>query len=352
MSYAAGHGAIFLEKSQYIPRTEYSAHFHWDLVRKVTGIAINSSSTQEEQEQASAAFVKAWDYGTFWNILINSEIFGDKCTKMGHAAYSTGGADFDNEVYSLYEDPEDALTLDPWEFYGSKNISQLTEAFNQDYAKQKILYPEIVPMTGIYVSLMSGLLEIFGWDIMLMSCGIDAQGFGEVANRYTQWIGQYFEALANSHAKVVMVHDDITWTDGAFFHPDWYRKYIFPNYQRLFQPLREANKRILFTSDGNYTAFIKDIADCGVNGFILEPTTDLAYVVENYGQTHTIIGNADTRILLNGSKEAIYGEVKRCMDIGRNAPGFMMAVGNHIPANTSVENAVYYDDCYRKLSRR
>ena len=37
MSYADGMAAINLEMPAKIPRTEYSAHFHWDLVNTVCG---------------------------------------------------------------------------------------------------------------------------------------------------------------------------------------------------------------------------------------------------------------------------------------------------------------------------
>ena len=79
---------------------------------------------------------------------------------------------------------------------------------------------------------------------------------------------------------------------------------------------------MLYCSDGNFTTFIDDIAACGVDGFIMEPTTDMAYIAEKYGKTHSFIGNADTRILLHGTKEDIENEVKRCMDIGKKCPRF------------------------------
>jgi uroporphyrinogen-III decarboxylase len=66
------------------------------------------------------------------------------------------------------------------------------------------------------------------------------------------------------------------------------------------------------------------------------------YIAQKYGKTHVFIGNADTRILLSGPKEKIRAEVERCMAIGKHCPGFFMNVGNHIPANTPVENALYY----------
>ena len=50
---------------------------------------------------------------------------------------------------------------------------------------------------------------------------------------------------------------------------------------------------------------------------MLEPITDMKYIAEKYGKTHAFIGNVDTRVLLNGTKDDIYREVKRCMDIGK-----------------------------------
>lgn len=92
--------------------------------------------------------------------------------------------------------------------------------------------------------------------------------------------------------------------------------------------------------------------DCGINGFVLEPVTDMKYIVEKYGETHAFIGNSDTRVLWIGTKDDIYQEVKRCMDIGKKCPGFFMAVGNHIPANTTVENALFYNEVYQELRKR
>jgi uroporphyrinogen-III decarboxylase len=207
-------------------------------------------------------------------------------------------------------------------------------------------------MTGVYPTLVSGFIGLFGWDMLLEAAGLDPERFGALADRYTVWMQQYFDALAESEAPVVMIHDDMVWASGAIFRPAWYRRYVFPNYTKLLAPLREAGKRIMFTSDGNFTRFIDDIAATGVSGFVFEPMTDLNYIVEKYGQTHVIVGNADTRILLSGTREEIRAEVERCMTLGRNCPGFFMAVGNHIPPNTPVESCLYYNEVYEELSRR
>ena len=84
----------------------------------------------------------------------------------------------------------------------------------------------------------------------------------------------------------------------------------------------------------------------------LEPWTDMASIAAKYGQSHVFIGNADTRILLNGTKNEIRAEVERCMAIGKGCPGFFMAVGNHIPPNTPLESVLYYNQVYEELCWR
>lgn len=313
---------------------------------------MNSNSTLQQQQHASAAFKKAWDYSFDWNTLIKMPELDACRTRMGHANYAADNVDYDNRIECPFDDPEEAFTFNPYEVYGAKDHNILVKRFNDNYQLMQERSPDLINTTGIYISMVSGLLEIFGWDIMLMALGLDPVAFGETANRYSEWISQYFKALADSDVPIVKIHDDITWTSGAFTNPEWYRTYIFPNYKKLFSPILEAGKKIIFTSDGTYTQFIDDIANCGVHGFVLEPTTDMSYIAEKYGKTHSFIGNADTRILLSGTKEDIYNEVKRCMDIGKKCPGYFLSVGNHIPANTPVDNCLYYNDAFEKLRRR
>lgn len=352
MSYKDGLAALRLEMPDRVPRTEYSAPFHWPLINEVCGLNVSNASDAEVRERASIEFKKAWNFDIAWSIYYHQWIFGEHRTKMGHAEYASEGSDYSAEVTTPFTSYNDVLNMDFKGTYKIKPHGELVKELNAHYENQKRINPNSVAMTGIYVTLISGLLEVFGWDFLLMAAGMDPEGFGETTNRYAEYIQPYFNALADCDSDVIMVHDDIVWTSGPFIHPDWYRKYIFPNYNKMFAPLIEAGKTILYTSDGNFTPFIDDIAATKVNGFVMEPTTDMAYIAKNYGKTHSFVGNADTRILLQGSEEQIYNEVKRCMDIGKKCPGFFMAVGNHIPANTPVKNAILYNQIYEELSKR
>jgi len=335
-----------------VPRVEFDAERHWALVREVTGLDVKYDSPPEVRSEASAAFIRAWNYDIrLSNLIGHGEL--DACrTSMGHAVYLEGGTDYDARLACPFATPEEVLAFDPWETYGEKDKRELIRRFNADYRSQCNAHPDLVNMTGTYITLFSGFIAIFGWEMLLTAGGVDPAGLGEVASRYARWMQQYYDALAESETHVVYSHDDIVWASGAAFNPDWYRKYIFPHYGKFYAPLLEAGKKVIFVSDGNYTEFLEDIAATGANGFFFEPLTDLEAVVERYGSSHIIIGNADTRILLNGNREAIRQEVERCIGLGRNCPGYFVGVTNMIPSNTPVESALYYNEVYEELSRR
>lgn len=350
MSKKDGMMAICLQMPDRVPRTEYSADRHWDLVKAVTGLDGNYDIGI--RKKASIAFKKAWNYDLVWTTGLDSSELQEFHTSMGHAAYAANSEDFNDQTGSYFHNEDEVLGFDAEEKLCCKSEEEIISFFDSIYDKRCEEYDDCVNTVGTYITAMSGMISLFGWNLLLTAAGVDPDGFGEVVNHYTNWMLRYYTALSKCKSDVIMVHDDIVWTSGAFLHPDWYRKYIFPNYKKLFKPLVESGKKILFTSDGDFTQFIDDIADCQINGFVLEPMTDMAYIADKYGKTHSFVGNVDTRVLLTGEKEDIEREVKRCMNIGLKCPGFFIAVGNHIPPNTPVDHALWYQEFYEKYGRR
>lgn len=347
MSFEDGWAALNLDMPPRVPRTEFSAEsYHWPLIAAVTGLQVNEQSPAEQRAEATRAFVEAWNYDFSWSTLVDRSYLGPYATSMGHAAYAEGGTDMAQPGRPSFNSPEEVLAFDPVVGLPSYDHNELVRQFNDHYAGNCARFPTTVNMTGTYITVVSGLIDLLGWDLLLLSAGTDPVAFGEFVGRYVTWMRQFYLALAECDSPVVMMHDDITWTSGPFVHPDWYRTYVFPGYRTLLNPVREAGKKIAYTSDGDFTEFIDDIVESGVHGFVMEPLTDMAAIAERYSTTHFFIGNADTRILLSGSPDEIEAEVERCMSIGKRCPGYFMAVGNHIPANTPVESALHYNRCY------
>jgi uroporphyrinogen-III decarboxylase len=60
----------------------------------------------------------------------------------------------------------------------------------------------------------------------------------------------------------------------------------------------------------------------------------------------------DCRTLTFATKDRIRAEVDATLELAVGCPGFMVAVGNHIPNNVPVENALFYFDYLSRNWRR
>ncbi|NPV09816.1 MAG: hypothetical protein HPY83_17885 [Anaerolineae bacterium] len=349
MSYRRGMAALRLEMPDRIPHTEYVSH--WELVRHLTGL---DPSRPDQAAEAWRRFYLAADYDFLFRTNDGPVPWQERgrTTDMGHAEWLEDGSDRRDIVPSPFHTVEDVLAFDAVEEYGLPDFDELVAFYEDDYRTNQQRHPELVFPGGYYKTIVSGCIQAFGWEMFLTAVGADPEGFDRVLEGIFRLSQHHFRAWARTSIRAFICHDDMVWSQGAIFRPAWYREHIFPRYRKLWQILHDAGKIVLFCSDGDFTQFVDDLADAGADGFIFEPLTSLEYVVERYGRSKVIIGNADARILTFGDKEAIRAEVKRCTELGRHCPGYFMAVGNHIPPNIPLENALYYLDCVRESSVR
>ena len=343
MSYERGWKALHLEMPDIIPHTEYCSHPR--LVKRVTG------SDPREDDSAWAKFYAMTDYDFLWNSNDGPGWQG-RTTNMGHAVFQEGGTDFDDHIQCPFKTPEEVLSFDPVTEYGVPDVVERAAYFEKAFQRGQSAYPALVFPGGYYKTLFSACIQAFGWDMFLSSAPLDYERFDRVLQGFFEISLANYKAWAKTSASVFICHDDIVWTQGPVFHPDWYRKYVFPRYKKLWNILKEAGKIVLFCSDGDFTLFVDDIAHAGADGFIFEPLTDLERITRTYGKTKVIIGNVDTRILTFGTREAIRQEVERCAALGRDCPGYFFAVGNHIPHNVPMDHVLYYFELIEELGRR
>jgi len=329
--------AIRLQTPDEIPHTQYITHPAWlEHLRRKAG-------------RPQAGFEEILDFDYRW-CTDRPEIPRGRWTDMGHAVWQADGSDYRLPKPSPFTGLEEIYNLDPFEEYGRIDHKTQVEKYQAWYREARSRTG--VTSGGTYRSVLSWAIDAFGWENLLMAAGTDPGRFGALLNRWADYLMQYVEAWADTDIEVYLTHDDMVWTSGGFLRPEFYRTYVFPNFKRYWNCVKDAGKKVLFCSDGNFTQYVDDLAAAGAEGFIFEPTTDLEYIVRKYGRTHVIMGNADCRILTFGTKEDVRREVKRCMDLGRDCPGFFFAVGNHIPPNVPIENADACIEAYLETRRR
>jgi len=337
MSTERGMAAIRLEMPDEIPHTQYVTHPAWvDHLRRRAG-------------RPDAGIEELLDFDFRWSTDA-PPIARGRWTDMGHAVWQADGSDYRPPKPSPFTDVEEIYRLDPFEEYGRVDVKAKAAEYQAWYDEAR--QGTGVVSGGLYRSVVSWAIDAFGWENLLLAAGLDPERFGALLDRWADYLMQYVEAWARTTVEVFLTHDDMVWTRGGIFRPEFYRAHVFPHYRRYWDRVKDAGQKVLFCSDGNFTEYVDDIAAAGAQGFIFEPLTDLERVVARYGRTHVIMGNADTRVLTFAAPDAVRAEVKRCMDLGRACPGFFFAVGNHIPPNVPIANADACIEAYLDLRRR
>jgi hypothetical protein len=337
MSYELALRTMRCEPTERLAHTEYCSNYA--LVRAVTGRDPVTDSG------AMRVFCDAWDIDLIWSVNDGPIPWSvGRQTDMGHAEFLEGGTDRRDTVSCPFTDVEEVYAFDAVSEYGLPDFDELVAHYERVWRNGRAAWPEQICTGGYYKTIVSGAIQAFGWELLLLAA-VDRPRFAKVLDGFFERTLYHMRAWAQTSCPVFIQHDDMVWTAGAFLHPSFYREVIFPRYARLWEPLHEAGKTLLFCSDGTFTEFVDDLAAAGADGFIFEPTTSLEYVVEHYGGRKVIVGSkVDCRTLTFGTREQIRAELDATLALARDCPGFMVAVGNHIPSNVPVDNALFYMD--------
>lgn len=326
MSYQVGIDTINLRPTPRLAHTEYCDND--EIVRRV----------------GEGDFREWFELDFTWNADDGLITWGEhgRVTDMGHAEYAEGGVDKREASACPFESVEEAWEFDAVEEYGLPDFDEQVEAYEEWYQQTQAERDDLVVPGGYYKTLVSGAIQAFGWD-MLLQAASDPEKFDQVLETIFQRSLFFYRAWAETSIETFICHDDMVWSMGAFLHPDHYRKSIFPRYKKLWEPLKKAGKKVLYCCDGDFAQFLDDVAEAGTDGFIFEPMVDLDEVVEKYGDTHVIMGSkVDSRTMTFGSKDDIKQQVDATLPLAYQCPGFVFAVGNHIPSNVPVENVEFY----------
>ena len=206
---------------------------------------------------------------------------------------------------------------------------------------------------GYYKTIMSGAIASFGWD-MLLEAAADQRKFERVLDSFFRLTLHHMQAWAKTTTPVFIQHDDMVWDGRAVSASRLLSASDLSSLCGVVEgAARGREEGAVLAPMGALRCSWMISCRPGADGLIFEPLTDLDVVVKRYGKTHCIVGSkVDCRTLTFGRKEQIAAEVDATLKVAMDCPGFICAVGNHIPSNVPVENALFYLDYLRARWKR
>ncbi len=336
--------AIELKHTDRVPCIEWLDHPAF--VMKLTGI-----NPFEQPTEAVLQSIRKLDIDWYVGLPKHAHSFQEEEYKkdLGEGRYVSEWG-FTGSIWAtghVFDSDEAVLTYNPLEL---KNAAQRQQGYASNVSKiqaDQRLVNDACYISGLYyTTLFQWFIMTFGWEQFLMTAASHPHRFKQTIERFTTLSIEYAEYFAKTDLPVFFCHDDLSITRGLVFAPRWYHENILPNYERIFEPLQKAGKKIIFVSDGNYSELIDDLVAVGIHGIMVDHFIDIESVLERYGGKLLIAGNADIAKLTFGTVEDVRKEVLRCMEYGKRFPGYVLKVSGDLPHNIPLENIeAYFQFC-------
>lgn len=324
---------INLKSTPRLAHTEYSMEYHKGYLCNVTGLT-------PDDPDLHGRFYENWGMDMLW--CVNDGLYSDwanrgRTTHMGHAVYASDGSDKSVAQASPFANPGEVWAFDAVSEYGLPSAVDQVRAYDEYAAAGRENHNRPLKTGGYYKTIVSGAIAAFGWENLLLAAA-DLEKMEKVFDSFFRRTLFHMQAWAQTSIEVIIQHDDFVWTEGPFLKPDFYREAIIARYAELWKPLREAGKKVLFCSDGDFTMFAEDIVAAGADGLIFEPCNDFGFMVEHFGDSTVLVGSAvDCRDMTFAGWDKVKASMDRTFELAPKCKGLMLAVGNHIPANVPDE---------------
>ncbi len=282
------------------------------------------------------------------------ELSRKECSGKIYTEWGLSGSSWREEY--LFHDIEGVLRYDP--VTNEQGEELVTPEYNQQKIEERRAAQELLDdsaiVTGVYyTTLFQFPIMVFGWELFLTAAASEPKVFQSVLEGFADVSRRNLKAWAAEDMDLILVHDDIAMESGLVFQPEWYRKYLFPLYESLMEPLRtKLSLKIAFVSDGDYTPVLPDLVALGFDGLMINPCMNLGDIARRFGGRVFLMGNVNTSILTFGRQEDVVREVRRCLDEARPAAGHFIRAGGDLPHNIPLENIRTYFDIADKLSRQ
>lgn len=193
-----------------------------------------------------------------------------------------------------------------------------------------------------------GIFEETSFAMGLETLAISLYDQPRLVKRVFNKVGEILTEITDISAELcgdalgaLWLSDDIAYTEGTFFSPSVYRKYLFPWYKKFGDICKKYDVPYLYHSDGKLWEILDDLIDCGVNAIHpIEPKAmDIREVKREYGDKLCILGGLNLDYPLSrGTPAEVEEEVKRLIRDVAPGGGYCLGSSNSITEYVPLEN--------------
>ena len=251
-------------------------------------------------------------------------------TQWGYGStpwYESKLTDFPDDEAVLNYNPLKKCLL-PWRSDHLREYQSTTSALGQ------LAYPTC---PGYLFTLVTHCSTVFGWEKFLTASALYPDKFEKLLERIGEYTLLEIEQMLKTESSICWIHDDVAMTKGLILSPQWMRRYAIPWYERFFDKIKKAGKKIWFESEGNYSDIVDDLIAIGADGLYMEQfSMDLEWMIKKCSGKTFLVAALDQNALSFDSPDAIAAQTKKHLSLAKRAPGHFLSLS--VPHDVPLPN--------------
>jgi uroporphyrinogen decarboxylase len=214
----------------------------------------------------------------------------------------------------------------------------------EDFAKNKGDFAAcFVTRVGIFPT-----IDSMGFENFCISLYENPGFVDQVFGRYCEWTEVVAEKICELDFDIFVTTDDLAFNTGPFFSPKVFRERVLPRFEQIAKKIKQP---WVLHSDGNITAFLRDIADhlpvVGIHPIEKGPM-DIGLIKKEYGKRFCLFGNVPLPLLSAAEPSDIDQEVKALIQQIAPGGGYVVTSGNSLTNYIKPENALAMAEAVQK----
>ncbi len=163
------------------------------------------------------------------------------------------------------------------------------------------------------------LAALMGFEETLYSIAAEPEEVNALFTAITDYKVEALDYIIDAyHPDTITYYDDVATERALFISPETYRNLIKPHHKRFAQECLKRGVMPIYHCCGKAQDIVEDMIDCGwVAWSSVQPSNDIAALVEKYGDRIGFVGGFDTTgpcMRTDVTQEEIVAEVKRCIE--------------------------------------
>jgi len=196
---------------------------------------------------------------------------------------------------------------------------------------------------------------LMGFEDTLMNFLTEPEAMHDLCDAITEYRLSGFKIICETvKPEVVISHDDWGSKESLFMHPDVWREFIRPGYEKCYGYLKSQGIIVIHHSDSFLEPLVEDMAELGIDVWQgVLPSNDIVRLQAQLNGRMALMGGLDSGVVdrIDTTAEEIYAEVQRACDAYGPAGHYIPSVTYGGPSTLFPGNYEIITEAIRQYNR-